>query len=266
LLLGLDVTASLDKGYVFDARQKRQSGWFPMVWGGYDVGGNGSLIVQRFDMNVEAVDFRISEQQFTCVIQYETRQEHRAGDFDNVGYTVSFGLQTFIGLASPLSHDDPLMAGVDFVHRSDHAINPGPSRVPPGAFLDHNSINLLPRFRLQTPGWEFPYRDPGIYERKTAWLNFVDWRLTAGLNSDKSTRRRDKFAGQLGVNWDIATVEGYVVYARALGSIGNELPDWQGELGVRRPAGKMFARYESYGMGDDLSRGATFVAGVGVFL
>ena len=71
---------------------------------------------------------------------------------------------------------------------------------------------------------------------------------------------------QLGLNWDIATVGGYVIYAHGLGSIGNETPSWQGELGVRRPVGQVFMRYESYRMRESVGPGNTFVVGVGVNL
>jgi hypothetical protein len=130
--------------------------------------------------------------------------------------------------------------------------------------LEHDSINLM-RLRLQTLGWDIPYREPSMYQTKTEWLNYVDWRVTIGYDFHHS-RERANPAAQLGLNWDAATIQGYVVYARGIGSIGNETPDWLGELGVRRPAGKVFLRAESYGLENQLARGSTIVAGVGFFL
>ena len=57
-----------------------------------------------------------------------------------------------------------------------------------------------------------------------------------------------------------------MIYARGLASIGNETPDWLGEVGVRRRLGKLFFRYERYGLESDLARGDTAVVGVGFHL
>ena len=272
LLLGFEVTSSRDDKYVFDAREKREPGWFPLVWGDYDVGFSTSKRMQRLAMNVEIVDFDIAQQRFTGFIWYETHQEHRADDFQNISYSVTLGVQSVVGLESLLSQGQPLVAGLDFLHRSDHALDPNANRVADdgqntsiGPLLRNGSINLLPRLRLQTRGWDLPYRDPHIYDRETHWLNYFDWRLTAGEKINTS-RDRAYFAGQAGLNWDIATVQGYVAYVQGVGSIGNEDPDWRGEFGVRRPAVKVFGRAESYGINRELAREDIFVLGVGVNL
>ena len=271
-LFNFRVDSTLETNYVFNARQecntgwpRPERGWLPLIWGAYDVGIGSTRRISRFEMNVELVDVAIRDQLFTGFVWYESRQEYRIGDFDNIAYSVTLGLQTPIGLESVASHGDPLVLGADFLHRSDHSLNPDATRVPAAGWIDNGSHNLLPRLRLQTAGWDLPYRDPGMYRRATQWLNLLDWRVTAGWDI-KDTRDRGKFAGQLGLNWDAATVEGYVVYLRGVGSIGNETPDWLGEFGVRRPAGKVFARYEQYGMRSNLGRGDAFVLGVGVNL
>jgi hypothetical protein len=264
-LLGVDVNSSLATNYTFQARYERQRGWFPLIWGAYDVGIAASRRISRFEMTAELIDFNIAQHPFTGIVWYESRQEYRIGDFDNVAYSVTLGIQTPVGLESIASHDDPLIAGFDFLHRSDHSLNPGGDRVPPGEMLRNGSHNLLPRLRLQTLGWDLPYRDPAIYRPLTAWLNTVDWRLTAGVDA-QDDRDRGKFAGQLGLNWDVATLEGYVVYLHGLASVGNETPDWLGEFGVRRPVGKLFTRYESYGIKSEIARGNTWVVGLGVHL
>ena len=272
VLLGLNVNSALDEEYIFHARTLRQPGWFPLIWGGYDVGLGDNRRVSRFDMNVDLVDFLLFNHRFTGTVWYEINQEHRSGDFDNVAYSVAFGLQTPVGLESVLSHNEPLVAGVDFLHRSDHALNPAADRVaansepsPLGPVLANGSLNILPRFRLQTIGWDLPYRDPIIYDRHTQWLHTFDWRVTAGYTAS-TTRGRSRFAGQLGLNCDVATVQGYVIYVRGIVSAGDETPDWRGELGARRPRGKLFARWENYGMNSDLARGDMLVVGAGVNL
>ena len=264
-LFGLNIVSTLQTNFTARSPLERKAGWLPLIWGAYELGYSTSRTISRFEMNVELIDFAIAEQLFTGVVSYQSRQEYQLGDYDNIAYTVSLGVQTPVGLASIASHDDPLIAGVDFLHRSDHALNPSASRVPLGTTEDHGSHNILPRLRLQTTGWDAPYRDPHIYGRHTAWLNVFDWRICAGydINDD---RERGPFAGQLGLNWDIATVEGYVLYARGLGSVGNECPDWLAECGIRRPAGKIFVRYDNYGMTHNIARGETFVLGIGVNL
>jgi hypothetical protein len=115
---------------------------------------------------------------------------------------------------------------------------------------------------LQTLGWDLPYRDPEIYRAKTEWLNHFDWRVTIGYDWYHS-RDRSQPSAQLGVNWDLATVQGCVLYLRGIGSVGNETPDWLGEAGVRRKKGKLFFRYERYGLESTLARGDTAVVGIG---
>jgi hypothetical protein len=271
-LFNFRVDSTLETNHVFNARQERNTGWprsergwLPLIWGAYDVGIGSTRRISRFEMNVEFVDFAIRDQVFTGFVWYESRQEYRIGDFDNIAYSVTLGLQTPIGLESVASHGDPVVLGADFLHRSDHSLNPDATRVPAAGWIDNGNHNLLPRLRLQTAGWDLPYRDPGMYRRATRWLNLFDWRVTAGWDI-KDTRDRGKWAGQLGLNWDAATVEGYVVYLRGIGSIGNETPDWLGEFGVRRPAGKVFARYEQYGMRSSLGHGDALVLGIGVNL
>ena len=272
LLIGLNVVSSRNDQYVFDARDEREPGWLPLVWGDYDVAFGGNVRTERFSINAEVVDFDIATQRITWFIWYESHQEYRTGDFDNMNYSVTLGLQTPVGLESPLSQGQPLVAAVDFLHRSDHSLDPSAARVaadgepsPVGPLVPKGSVNILPRLRLQTRGWDLPYRDPHMYDRQTAWLNYFDWRGTAGLTAT-SSRERGRFSGQLGMNWDIATVQGYVAYVQGVGSVGNESPDWRGEFGVRRPAIKVFGRAESYGVTHRIARGDIFVLGIGVNL
>ena len=264
LLFGLEVSSTLETNYVFNARTDRQSGWLPLVWGEYDVGAGETRRISRFDMNVELFDLRVRDHLFTGVVWYESRQEYRFSDFDNVAYSVSMGMQTPIGLESVASHDEPLVFGAGFLHRSDHSLAPFANRVPPDG-IEHGSHNVLPNLSLKTTGWDLPYRNPNIYDRDTRWLNVFDWRVLVGYDVSDD-RDRGKFAGQLGLNWDIATVQGFVPYATGLGSVGNQTPDWLAEAGVRRRGGKVFVRYDSYGMRSDIARGHTLVAGFGVFL
>jgi hypothetical protein len=275
LLVGFEVVSSLDTKYVYNARTERKNGVFPMVWGAYDVGIGDTRRISRFEMNVEAFDLKLADQLYTFFIWYENRQEHRVGDYDNVAYSVSIGCQSPLGWESWFSQGQPLVAGCDFLHRSDHALNADRDRMKEDGkpssdptmrrLIPNGAHDVIPRLRLQTIGWDLPYRDPSMYDDKTAWLHFFDWRMTLGYTMS-SDRDRGSVAGQAGLNWDAATIRGFVVYGRAIGSVGNETPDWLFEAGVRRPTFRVFARYEDYGIKDTIAQGKTFVTGIGFSL
>jgi hypothetical protein len=265
LFLGVGVTGALEKDAVFDARDHRPIGWLPLIWGRYDVGYGGDRSIQRTELDAEIHDIKLADQIITAVLWYESRQEFRSADFDNVSYSVRFGLQTAIGLESLVSQGKPLVAGIEYLHRSAHALAPEAERVPPGETLPHSSLNLAPRFRLQTRGWDLPYRDPARYQPRTEWLNDFDWRVTVGYDFYHS-RDRGNPAAQLDVNWDVATLQGSVIYLQGIGSIGDETPDWLVEFGVRRLGGEIFVRAERYGLERQLARGNTIVAGIGFHL
>jgi len=261
LLLGVAVEAAFDQDKALKARDERPTGILPVVWGQYAVGYGNARAIQKFELNAEIHDYMIREQRITAVLWYESRQEQRDGDFDNISYCVSPGIQAPIGLASPVSQGQPLVLGADYAHRSAHALDPDAARVPPGTFLERNSVNIL-RLRLQTLGWDLPYRDPAMYDRKTEFLNYLDWRVTLGYDWHHS-RHRNNPAAQLGLNWDAATIQGNVIYARGLISMGNEIPDWVAECGVRRPWGKVFFSVERTGLEPRLGRGTALMGGVG---
>ena len=264
MLLGVEVTSSLDEEHLLNARDQRPAGWLPVIWGHYDVGYGGDHQLQRTELNAEIHDFKIAEHLVTAVLFYESRQEYRTGDFDNVSYTISFGAQTVVGLASALSQGKPLVLGTEYLHRSAHALAPDEDRVPSPDVLPHSSLNLL-RARLQTQGWDLPYRDSSAYRGETRWLNDFDWRITLGYDFHHS-RDRANPAAQWGLNWDAASLRGGVAYARGLVSVGNETPDWQFETGLRNRPWKVFFRWESYGLEDQLARGNLAVVGVGFLL
>lgn len=275
LLAGFEVVSSLDQTYVYRARTERKSGVIPMVWGAYDVGIGDTRRISRFEMNVEAFDLKVADQLYTFFIWYENRQEHRVGDYDNIAYSVSIGCQSPLGWESWLSQGQPLVAGCDFLHRSDHALNADQDRMKEDGkpssdptirrLIPNGAHDVIPRLRLQTIGWDLPYRDPSMYDDKIEWLNFLDWRMTLGYTMS-SDRERGSVSGQAGLNWDAATIRGFVIYGRAIGSVGNETPDWLFEAGVRRPLFRVFARYEDYGIKDTIAQGKTFVTGIGFSL
>jgi hypothetical protein len=262
LLLSFQVTGTAARERLPDLRETRPTGWLPLVWGQYDVAVGGDRYLQRFELDTEFADLNLLGHRITGRIWFESREEYRSGDFNNIAYSVSVGPQTELNVGYP---GQSLVVGCDYLHRSAHALDPDASRVTPGTFLEHNSINVVPRFRLQTRGWDWPYRDPVMYNRQTRWLNLFDWRVTIGYDFF-SSRDRPNPAAQLGLNWDAASIQGFVLYAHAVGSVGNETPDWLAEIGVRRPVGRLFFRAERYGLESQLARGEAFTAGVGFHL
>lgn len=264
MLAGVEVSTSLDETNLFDMRDHRTPGWLPVIWGQYDVGYGGDRQLQRTELNAEIHDLELADHIVTAVLWYESRQEYRTGDFDNVSYAISFGAQTTVGWASVFSQGKPLVLGTDYLHRSAHALSPAADRVPAGEVLPHDSLNVL-RVRLQTQGWDLPYRDPTIYLGETRWLNDFDWRITLGHDFHHS-RDRGNPAAQFGLNWDAASLRGCVAYARGVVSVGNETPDWEAEAGLRHRPWKVFVRWESYGLENQLARGNLAVLGVGFVL
>ncbi|MCG3149694.1 MAG: hypothetical protein PCFJNLEI_03159 [Verrucomicrobiae bacterium] len=264
LVLGVGVEAAFDQDKVLNARDERPSGLLPVVWGQYSVGYGNARAIQKFEVNAEVHDIKIRDHRITPIVWYESRQEQRDGDYDNISYCVSPGIQAPIGLASPVSQGQPLVLGVDYLHRSAHALAPDAARVPPGTFLERNSVNIV-RLRWQTLGWDLPYRDPAMYDRKTEFLNYLDWRVTLGYDWYHS-RDRHNPAAQLGLNWDAATIQGNVLYGRGLISVGNEIPDWFAECGIRRPWGKVFFSVERAGLESRLGSGTAVVGGIGFHL
>jgi len=264
LLVGVEVSTSLDVTNLFDMRDQRRPGWLPVVWGEYDAGVGVGSHLQTTELTAEIHDIRLGERIITPIIWYESRQDYRDDDYDNVSYTVSLGMQTVTGWPSLLTQSDPIVLGVDYLHRSAHALAPDESRVPAGTVLPHDSVNLV-RVRAQSQGWDLPYRDPTIYSGDTRWLNHFDWRVTLGYDFYHS-RDRGNPAMQFGLNWDAATLRGCVAYARGVVSVANETPDWRIEAGVRHRPWKLFLRWEDYGLESQIAEGPLAVVGLGIVL
>jgi hypothetical protein len=245
------------------ARVRDTAGWLPLIWGEYELGAGTDRTLQRTALDAEFHDFIVAGRRFTGRLSYEARQEMRPGDYDNISYTGIVGLQSDIGWAPPGANGRPLVLGADYLHRSAHALDPAADRVPDAAPLDRNSINLLPRLRLQTRGWDPPYRDPAAFDGGARWLNDLEWRMTLGFDVG-SSRERSGPAAQAGLRWDIASVRGCVIHAGGLLSAGNETPDWQAEVGARRPAFRIALRAERYGLESHLARGDTFALVAGL--
>ncbi|OQW96802.1 MAG: hypothetical protein BWK77_03560 [Verrucomicrobia bacterium A1] len=262
-LVSMGLRSAMDAEAVGRARARNAAGWLPLIWGEYELGAGTDRTLQRTALDAEFHDFILAGRRFTGRLSYEARQEMRPGDYDNISYTGVVGLQSDLGWIPPGANGRPLVFGADYLHRSAHVLDPEAHRVPGTAPLARNSINLLPRLRLQTRGWDLPYRDPRAFDGGTRRLNDLEWRLTLGLDVG-SSRERTGPAAQAGLRWDIASVRGFVIYAGGLLSAGNETPDWQTEVGVRRPSVRIAFRAERYGLESHLARGDTFVLVAGL--
>jgi len=262
-LVSMGLRSAMGGEAVERARVRDTAGWLALIWGEYEVGAATDRTVQRTALDAEFHDFFLAGRRITGRLSYEARQEMRPGDYDNISYTATVGLQTGAGRIPDGADGRPLVLGLDYLHRSAHALDPAAGRVPGPAPLERNSINLLPRLRLQTRGWDLPYRDPAIFNGATRWLHDVEGRLTLGFDVG-SSRERSGPAAQAGLRWDIAAVRGFVIHAGGVASAGNETPDWQAEVGVRRPAFRIALRAERYGLESHLARGDTFAVVAGL--
>jgi hypothetical protein len=125
------------------------------------------------------------------------------------------------------------------------------------------------RVRVQSLGWEEPYRYKEHFDEITRWLGVLDWRVTAGF-AEQNSRRRSKAAGgfacQVAANVDIATVRGVVAYAQGAYSIQQETPEYYAEVGLKRPTFRVFWRAEDFAAIATASRGGVFYLGFGVNL
>lgn len=272
-------------GVRFDSRRGPQWGhdWLdfkagrlmPFAWGRHELGVGHDNTVTMFETGFAVAQFNLVKLPTTVYLWYQHRQEFREGDFDNTSYSVFIGPQTPVRIplvSEWLARDEPLIVALDYFHRSDHGLDVPAARLTPGVtrnspmgrFLIHGSVNIW-RMRLQTAGYDAPYRYKSHYERDTRWLGVVDWRVMLG-GAGQADRARGNPAFQIAAEADIASIEGVVLYSRGLLSWNEESPDSYIEVGVKRPTGKIFWRYETYGIRRSMSRGGVNYFGIGLNL
>ncbi len=272
-------------GVRFDSRRGPQWGhdWLefksgrilPAAWARHELGVGHDNMVTMFETGIAVSQFNLVSLPTTLYLWYQHRREWRDGDFDNTTYSAFIGPQTpvRIPLISPwLARDEPVIVALDYFHRSDHALDPPAARLTPGVtrdtpmgkFLIHGSVNIW-RARLQTAGFDAPYRYKSHYDRATRWLGVVDWRVMCG-GASQVDRARGNPSFQVAATVDIASIEGVVLYSRGLLSWNEESPDSFIEVGLKRPLGKIFWRYETYGIRSSISRGGVNYFGFGLNL
>lgn len=240
------------------------------IQGRYDVGLAPDSWMNQLALLSQLVQFDLLGLPLAVAIDYTHRRvlewDSGGDELQNTSYLVAVGLET----ALPAQWQGlPLVAGVDFTHRSDHALDVPPERLEPGdagylpaeGRLENGNINVFPRFRLETQGWDDPML-PAELAGRHGWLGRLGWRVTAGSDGGGS-RDRGQFAGQLSGHCDLVGFGAYALYVAGAASIGNESPDWAAELGARTRRARVFGRFESWGVTEHLGGEDLALIGMG---
>jgi len=251
------------------------------VWGQYDIGfGFDGDYLDQFNVHADIFNFQMAGQPVTFYLDYANRRFYGGdSDFDNSLYDVDLGLRTPLEMTDGweiMSNGQPLLVGAELFHRSDHVFDADAALVAsqnkassgyPNRYDKEGSINQLPRVKITTTGWQSPYAHPEIFEQRTAWINQFEWMFAMGLTV-LSSGDRPLISSEAGLNWNIATIEGYVPYLKGQGGFGAASPEMLFETGFQRPAYKVFFRWEDYGLDKTISGGRdkVYYGGLGLHL
>ncbi|MBV9463534.1 MAG: hypothetical protein JO317_04835, partial [Verrucomicrobiae bacterium] len=247
--------------------------WIPRMRAVNELCGSFDGSLNKIEFRLDAFEWKTFDQIWTVYTDYEHRQNWLS-NFDNTSYSVNPGLKTYIEpneWLAVLTDGQHLVPFVEYSHRSDHALDPkDPLRFTSANTTGHGYLRRqsIDNFQggFQTLGWNNPNYRAEKYQKVSSFVNQFDWRLTAGYAVNEP-RQRDQPPASAGLNWDIASIEGFVVYAQGIVGIGEANPDYIAELGVKRPGGNVFLRYESYGLPARLEgRQHPLYAGIGMQL
>jgi hypothetical protein len=225
----------------------------PSISGRYDLGISSDFWMSRFDLYGDAFSFEAFDHPWTLIVDYTHRRKLGIEDEDlqNSGYWVSVGLET------PLPWriaDQIMLAGLDFSHRSDHALDFTPERQRDDVVAyDRKSgrvlstdMNVFPRFRLESRDWGNPV-PPRELLQKRGWVGSFDWRLCGGWDFE-AVDDGDLFSSFIGARSDLLGLGSYLLYVEGAAGAGSETPDWSAESGFRGRRHRIFARYEDWGI------------------
>jgi len=160
LLLGFSIAGS-DLGRDPDGAAQAPV-LLPAIAGGLEGGSSRHMRFWKIHPYVELLAAQALGRPWTAVVDYEHHQEY--GALDSTFYTVSVGVETPVGggradrIGGRLGR--PARLGIDYLHRSDHALDPGRDTMATergyltedGYLLHLSSRNLFPRLRLESAG------------------------------------------------------------------------------------------------------------------
>ncbi len=132
----------------------------------------------------------------------------------------------------PLEGPERILVGLEFLHRSDHALDADPGRLAAsghytdlGSMVEHTNINIVPRLFLTTSGWH----SPDLF--RTADPPRWSVRLAAGYRL--GTNSADPgFAGSAGLRINFLRRENLTGYLRGILGTGRETPETAAEIGL----------------------------------
>ncbi len=266
-LIGFSVEAMREYPYGTLPTDWQNGDVLSKVWGYYEMGwGKGGDYVTNFKINAQLYQFELGVP-WTFYTWFQPRRywSGAAQGINSALYNVAVGFMTPITLDggwAVIGNHMPLQLGAEFFHRSDHTMNPSQSQVAannkgadnPDRYAWEGSMNQVPRIFFSTAGWDSPYVYTGIYESKLAWVNTIDWRVSAGVNVASPSQKHFGSA-EIGGHWNIATIYGYVPYIRGQYGYGAVSPGYSGEAGWQRPEYKVFIRYENQELDRSISGG-----------
>jgi hypothetical protein len=230
--------------------------WIPRMWGRLDNAANFQGYIRKMNLYLDAWDVSIAGRVVSIYGDYEHRQD-QISELSSTSFSVAAGGKTYIGpdevgnWLGTITDGQHLEFFGQFFHRSDHALNvKDPNRLHPSVtsagYLDRDGIDNL-EAGFQTIGWNNPNYRTDKFQDDTKFVNEWDWMAKVGY-AVTNKRSRSQPPASVGVNWDIASIAGFVIYTQGIFSTGQASPDYIAEVGVKRPGGCVFIRLENYGV------------------
>ena len=225
----------------------------PSIGGRYDLGFSSDFWLSQFDLYGDAFTFEAFTRPWSFVIDYSHRRKLGFADEDpqNTAYWVMVGLETPLPWAPT---GVPVIAGLDFTHRSDHALDvPKQQILAPGAPLDPNvdriqstDINVFPRLRLETADYSDPVPHADLL-RKRGWIGHLAWQVSGGWDFEQ-VDESEPFSGRVALRSDLIGLGAYLLYLEGAAGSGSETPEWSVESGLRGSRHRAFVRFEDWGI------------------
>ena len=229
--------------------------------GGYRFGVGDEGETSRF---LAEARYHQPEARWAGFLEYAARRDF--GRDPTGTYRVALGPGARLGLPALLGCDprDGWVA-LEFLHRSDHALDPDPERVARsadpsdlGPMIEHTNVNIFPRLTFATDGWS-------ALGRRTPAP--APWELFATVGRRLAGHETDaEFAGQLGLRVNVVRARSWTAYLEGVVATGGEAPEQAIELGWEAGPWSLFALWNDYGIEERSGATSDVVVGVGIRL
>ena len=207
---------------------------------------------------------RIPETGWGARLEYEARRD--LGHDPTGAYRVALGPTASLRLPA-VTGGEPRAGWIslEFLHRSDHALDADPQRLAGAAYpsdlgpmIEHTNVNIFPRLTLATQGWS------GL-GRGTTTPAF--WDAFAAIGRRLPGQGHDsEVAGQVGLRLNLLRRPAWTAYAEGILAGGGEAPEQAIELGWQSGAWSVFLLWNDYGIDGALGETSDIILGAGVRL